>query len=115
MPGTPGGCYLRHLRSFWSSLIVLCLLAVPARPSEAEIRDQSESHLGVANRHGVIAPIVRRSGALYAHAYSPFVTPDVGVDARPTRTTALVSLQTESSRTDTSIVLTRTSRGPPRG
>lgn len=115
MPATAGGCYLRHLRSFWSSLIVLCLLAAPARPSEAEIRDPGETHLGIANRHGVIAPIFRRSGAVYTHTYAPFIAPDVEIDARPTRTTALVSLQTQSSRTDTSIVLTRTSRGPPCG
>jgi hypothetical protein len=99
--------------AFWSSLIVLCLLAAPMRPNEPEIREQSDTHLGVAGRHGVVAPMFRRSGATYTHADSPFVAPDIEIEGRPTRTNALVSLDTQSPHTGTSIVLTRWSRGPP--
>lgn len=100
---------------FWSSLIVLCLLAAPVRPSGPEIREQTEATVGVANRHGVVTPMFRRSSIAYTHAYSPFVAPHVEVDIAPPRVAALVSLHTQSERTDRAIILTRTSRGPPLG
>ncbi len=85
------------------------------RPSDLEIHETADTALGVAHRSGAIAPIVRRSSTLFSHAYSPFVAPPVTHDPRPPRTAALVSLQTQSLRTDGSIDLTRSSRGPPVG
>lgn len=115
LPRTRGGWYQRLLRSFWSSLIVLCLLGAPVRPSEPGLREQAENTLSVPSRHGAIVPSFRRSSTVFSHAQSPFITPDVTLEPRPSRTTALVSLETQSARTDFSIVLTRTSRGPPVG
>lgn len=115
MPPTTGGCYVGHLRAVWSSLVVLCLLAAGVRPSEAGLRerDASTATIGVAGRHGVVTPSFRRTSTSFAHAQSPFVTPSVELDARATRTFALVSLTAPAWRPDLPLVLTRTSRGPP--
>lgn len=94
---------------------MVCLLVALVRPSEPEIREQHGTTMGVGGRACAVATVFRLSVARYVHAQSPCIVPDVDIEARPTRIAALVSLTTESRRTDSSIDLTRTSRGPPSG
>lgn len=102
------------MRSFWASLVVLCVLAVPVRPSDAEIREHdASSTVGVASRHGVVTPMFRRSGVPYVHAHAPFVAPDIGTEPPAPRLYALVSLDGAAHAPHCSFVPTRTSRGPP--
>jgi hypothetical protein len=91
------------------------LLVALVRPSEPEIREQDSTTMGAGGRACAVPTVFRLSVARYVHAQPPCIVPDVDIDPRPTRSTALVSLTTESRRTDSSIDLTRTSRGPPRG
>jgi hypothetical protein len=95
------------------------LLVVPVRPSEAEIREQtvassagSSSTLGTS-RHGVVAPMFRRSGAAPVHAQAPFTAPEIDVDTTPARTSALVVLESPARSPDSPIVLAHFARGPP--
>jgi hypothetical protein len=105
----------RFVRAFWASLVVFCVLAIPARPAGAELRDRDDSStVGVAAHHGVVTPMFRRSGTLFAHTRAPFVAPDVPTEPRARRQLALVSIESVARSVHRSFLLTRTSRGPPR-
>jgi hypothetical protein len=94
-------------------VIVVCLLAAPARPSEPDVRDDSTSTLRVASRPYALATHVRRAGTFTVYAHSLFVVPDVDIDAPPARTMVLVALPIVSHDVDASIVLPPSARGPP--
>jgi hypothetical protein len=106
--------YLQSLRAFWSTLIVLCLLAAGGRPSERnDVRDR-ESRLEVAT-HAHATPFARRTGVPDGQLRPLFVIPASSAATEPTRSRELLGAEPEPEQPYVVVVRTGSPRGPPRG
>jgi hypothetical protein len=100
------------LRAFWSTAIVLCLLAAGARHVEPNVRGDT-THIDVAV-HTAAGSLVRRSTPVDAHLRPLFVVPaSPHADHTPPRSALLVDTQLAPGGHDSLFLPTRSSRGPP--
>ncbi len=107
--------YQESLRALWATTVVICMLAVGARPAARDdIREQRSSYLDSA--HGAVAsPLIRRIGLPDAHQRTLYVVPTAVVDGTAPRTAVVVEPVQPLARSFVRFIGTGSSRGPPRG
>ena len=110
--------YLRSLRALWATTVVICLLAVGARPATRDdVRERNASYLDTA--HGAMAShVVRRIGVPDrpdGRLRSLYIVPIDTLDDVAPRTPLVVDSQQPPTRVFSRFVRTGSSRGPPRG
>ena len=108
----------RSLRALWATTVVICLLAVGARPATRDdVRERNASYLDTA--HGAMAShVVRRIGVPDrpdGRLRSLYIVPIDTLDDVAPRTPLVVDSQQPPTRVFSRFVRTGSSRGPPRG